>query len=266
VPFPHDDGFRSVKISVITVCLNSRNTIRDTIRSVLSQTGVDIEYILIDGGSRDGTLEIIEEYRDRIDMVVSEPDDGIYYAMNKGLRLASGDIVGFLNSDDFYSGHDVLSTIAERFEVETIDCCYGDLCYVSPKRVDSVVRYWKSSPFRPETFRLGWAPPHPTFFVRRAVYERHGDFDTRYRIAADVELMMRFLEVARIAAVYVPTPLVYMRLGGETNRSSRNVVRQNQEILHALRNHGLRASLPGYLRGKILSRVLQFFVRPPATP
>lgn len=263
---PHDDGSRTVKISVITVCLNSRNTIRDTIRSVLSQTAVDVEYILIDGGSRDGTLEIIEEYRDRIDFLVSEPDAGIYHAMNKGLSLAAGDVVGFLNSDDFYPGEHVLSTIVERFEVDAIDCCYGDLCYVSPKRVDSVVRFWKSSPFRPEAFRLGWAPPHPTFFVRREVYERHGGFDTRYRIAADVELMMRFLEVSGIAAAYVPIPMVHMRLGGETNKSIRNVVRQNREIIHALRKHGLGVSIPRYLRGKIISRVRQFFARPPGTP
>jgi len=249
-------------ISIITVCFNSADHISDALRSVDLQSWPDIEHLVIDGASSDDTLRIVERHPQPWRRVVSEPDRGIYDAMNKGIRLSHGDVVGFLNSDDFYPSDRVLETIAAAFRDEGIDACYGDLCYVKPDDVASVVRYWCSSAFSPGLFLHGWCPPHPTLYVRRRVYERFGDFDLRYRIAADVELMMRFLEVHRINALYIPEVLVHMRTGGTTNRSVSNIMRQNLEIWRALKDHGLRPSVSSFVAGKLLSRGKQFLTRP----
>ncbi len=253
------------RVSLITVCFNSVGTIRHTVQSVAAQDYPAIEYIVIDGASTDGTVAVLEEHRDAIDRLVSEPDGGIYHAMNKGIALASGEVIGFINSDDFYPRSDSISRIMKAFVAPTIEACYGDLCYVSPVDTSSVVRYWKSSPFRRRSFLRGWCPPHPTFLVRRNVYERHGSFDPQYGVAADIELMMRFLEVHEITAEYIPEVLVHMRIGGATNRSLKNILRQNKEILRAMKRHGLRPSLARFAGGKVISRGRQF-VRRPATP
>ena len=248
--------------SIITVSFNSAATIRDTIESVLAQNHRCIEYIVVDGASRDATMDIVGEYGKRIAKTVSRPDKGIYDAMNTGIALATGDVIGFINSDDFYASDSAVSSVAKVFEEKSVDAVYGDLCYVGQKDTASLVRYWRSSGFMPGRFALGWCPPHPTFFVRRAVYERLGSFDLQFRIAADTELMMRFLDTYKIPSAYLPTVLIKMRVGGETNRSFRNIVLQNQEIMFALRKHGLASSWPSFLAHKAWSRMRQFISRP----
>lgn len=250
-----------MQISVITVCYNSAPTIADTLRSVDAQSWNEREHLIVDGGSRDGTLEVAARHAKPWRRVVSEADAGIYDAMNKGLRLARGEVIGFLNSDDFYPTPATLAAVAAAFADPALDACYGDLCYVRRDDPRRVVRYWRSSAFRPGLFRAGWSPPHPTLYVRRRVYERCGGFDPAYRIAADFELMLRLLEVHRIAARYLPEVLVHMRTGGVTNRSARNIAAQNREIWRALHAHGQRPSLLSFAAGKLLARGRQFLAR-----
>jgi glycosyltransferase involved in cell wall biosynthesis len=250
------------KISLITVCFNSSGTIGCTLISVREQSCKNIEHIIIDGASSDETINIIKSEGSHVAKLVSEKDGGIYDAMNKGIAMATGDIIGFINADDFYASPEVLMTVASVFDDSNVDACYGDLCYVGENDTSTVVRYWQSATFHPNSFEDGWCPPHPTFFVRREIYERFGGFDLSYKIAADVELMMRFLEVHKVRVKYIPEVLVKMRMGGTTNRSLRNIVNQNKEILRALKLHGLRSSIVRLIGNKLLSRGLQFFVRP----
>ena len=251
-----------MKITIITVSYNSAATISDTMHSVVRQTYPDIEHIVVDGGSSDDTVAIVRAEGSRVTRIVSEPDRGIYDAMNKGLHLAHGDVIGFINSDDFYASSDALANVAAAFADPAVDACYGDLCYVKQDEVASVVRYWRSSVFRPGLFLRGWCPPHPTLFVRRNVYDRFGAFDLQYRIASDIELMIRFLEVHRVNTRYLPQVLVTMRMGGTTNRSWANILHQNCEIWHALKKHGLRPSILPFVFGKLWSRGRQFLTRP----
>jgi glycosyltransferase involved in cell wall biosynthesis len=251
-----------MKISVITVCYNSAQTIGDTLRSVREQTYGEIEHIVIDGGSNDNTLSVVKIEGPHVAKVVSERDNGIYYAMNKGIALATGAIIGFINADDLYASPEVLAKVAALFDDPNVDASYGDLFYVKQDNTGAVVRYWQSSNFRSGTFEAGWCPPHPTFFVRSEIYQRFGMFDLSYRIAADVELMMRFLEVHQVRAKYLPEVLVKMLMGGTTNRNLVNIVKQNGEILRALKQHGLRSSMVRLISNKIVSRGVQFFVRP----
>jgi glycosyltransferase involved in cell wall biosynthesis len=250
------------RISIITVCYNVANTIGDTLRSVREQTYPNVEHIIVDGGSSDNTLEVVSAEGEHVFKVVSERDDGIYDAMNKGLGLANGDIVGFINADDFYSSADVLAMVASAFESSGVDCCYGDLCYVRQDDVVKMVRYWRSAPFAPGMFGRGWCPPHPTFFVRREVYARLGGFDLNFKIGADIELMARFLEVGRISSHYIPKILVHMRMGGTTNRSLSNIVKQNLEIRRGFMALGLGFSWWRFMGNKVVSRALQFVRRP----
>ena len=251
-----------MKVSIITVCFNSQATIQHTIESVISQTHRDLEYIIVDGGSRDATVKIAGAYREHIARLVSEPDRGIYDAMNKGIGLATGEVIGMINSDDFYASNDAIAKIVRVLEDEALDGCFGDLCYVDQEDATRIARYWRAGEFEPGTFALGWCPPHPAFFVRKRVYEQLGDFDLRYRIAADTELMMRFLEIGGISVAYIPEILVNMRLGGATNRSLRNIIDQNREILSALRQHGLKKNPVGFFVRKAFSRSRQFLHRP----
>jgi glycosyltransferase involved in cell wall biosynthesis len=251
-----------VKISVITVCFNAAATIDHTLRSVGEQTHEDIEHIVIDGKSTDNTIEVIKTAGQHVFKVISENDRGIYDAMNKGIALANGEIIGFINADDFYPTSTILATVAKAFEKSGADSCYGDLCYVSKEDPALTVRYWRSKDFVPGAFEAGWCPPHPTFFVRRSVYERLGGFDLSFEIAADFELMARYLETARITTCYIPEILVKMRLGGITNRSPSNILKQNAEIRKALKKLGLNFSLIKFLLPKLISRVIQFFRRP----
>jgi glycosyltransferase involved in cell wall biosynthesis len=249
------------KITVITVCYNSAATIADTLRSVANQTYPLIEHIVVDGLSKDGTVEIVNQFS-HVTKIVSERDSGIYDAMNKGIAMANGDVIGFINADDFYADPDALASIMRVFEETDAAACYGDLCYVKQNDVNTVVRYWRSSKFKAGLFSSGWCPPHPTFFVRTEVYEHCGKFDLDFSIGADVELMMRFLEVHHVRSLYLPKILVKMRMGGTTNRSVANVVKQNKEIWRAFKKNGLSPSLMTFVAGKLLSRSKQFISRP----
>jgi len=254
------------KISIITVCFNSAKTIACTLQSVAEQTWPNIEHIVVDGASSDGTLNVIEQNGSHVARLISEPDKGIYDAMNKGIAAATGDVIGFINADDFYASPDVLKMVAAAFSHQDVNACYGDLCYVRQEDTSALVRYWKSSGFQAGAFERGWCPPHPTFFVRRTIYERFGSFNLGFRIAADVELMMRFLEVHQIRAKYIPYMLVKMRMGGTTNRSWSNIVKQNVEVLRALKIYGLRSSFLPFAARKLICRGKQFLTRPSQGP
>ncbi len=251
-----------MKISIITVCYNSAKTIKFTLKSACIQNYSNIEHIVVDGGSKDETLHVIEAEVMPNHKLVSEMDKGIYDAMNKGIAMATGDVIGFINADDFYPTPNVLAKVAAAFATSGADCCYGDLCYVQQEDVSKTVRYWRSTVFAPGLFGRGWCPPHPTFFVRREVYERLGGFDLRFKIGADVELMARFLEVGRISSHYIPEVLVHMRMGGTTNRSLSNVIRQNLEVRRGFLALGLGFSWRHFLGHKLFSRAMQFVRRP----
>jgi glycosyltransferase involved in cell wall biosynthesis len=244
------------KVSIITVVYNNRAFVQEAIRSVLSQTYKNVEYIVIDGGSTDGTVECIKEHAAGITYFISEKDKGIYDAMNKGIRLATGEIVGILNSDDVYAHDRVLEMVVDVMKNAEIDACYGDLVYVN-KDMSRAVRLWRSCSYRKGLFSRGWTPPHPAFFVRRPVYEKYGVFDLNYVLAADFELLFRFLEKHQVCSVYVPGVFVKMRLGGATNKDIKNIVRQNREILHVLHSAGADAS-PVFFVSKIFEKVSQF--------
>lgn len=232
-----------MKISIITVVWNNAETIKDAIESVLNQTYKDIEYIVIDGKSTDGTVEIIQTYKDRISKFISEPDEGIYDAMNKGVLAATGDIVGILNADDFYIDSDVISSVVEVFKKEDVDSVFADLVYVHPDDLEKVVRYYSSKQFHPGKFTYGWMPAHPTFFVKREIYQRYGLFKTDYKIAADYELLMRFLYTYRISYYYLDKVLIKMRTGGISTRSLKSNWTLNKEIVRACHENGIKTNM-----------------------
>lgn len=246
-------------ISIITVSFNSAKTIEETIQSVLGQDYPSIEYIIIDGASTDGTKDILSRY-DNIH-VISEPDKGMYDAMNKGINLAKGDIIGILNADDLYADKNIISTISKAFQDPSIDACYGDLVYFSSDTPNKIVRYWKSRSFLPGLFSWGWNPPHPTFFVRREIYQRLGNFDTSFTMGNDIELMMRFLEKHQIRTTYIPRLMVKMRLGGVSNQSIKNIVLQNKNILMAAKKLKIPMSSWTFVVGKIVNRLSQFLLK-----
>lgn len=251
-----------MKISIITAVHNGAMTIEETLCSVAKQTHDHVEHIVVDGGSSDGTLEIVESYRAGLGTVISEPDLGMYDAMNKGIAQATGDIVGTLNADDVYAHEEVLARVAEEFASLRIDACYADLIFVGRHHLDRTVRYWKSCPFRAGLFAHGWIPAHPTFFARRTMYRRFGGFDVQYAFQSDFELLLRLLEIHRIRAKYVPEIFVKMRMGGTSNKSIRNLVRGNLESYRACRYHGLKVSPIPFFTRKFLYRLPQFWMRP----
>lgn len=252
-----------MKISIITVVRNNSETIRQAIESVLNQTYDNLEYVVIDGKSTDGTLEILKTYNDKIDVLLSEKDRGIYEAMNKGIDNATGDIIGFLNSDDLYYDKDVLANVIKKFKQNPLlEACYADLIYVNRFDTSQIIRYWKSNQFVSGTFSRGWSPPHPTFFVRSNIYKKLGGFNLKYDIASDVELMMRFLEVNKINVEYCHQLWVKMRLGGISNKRLGNIIKQNLEVLDALKNHNLSKSSLTFIFCKLLSRFKQYLKKP----
>jgi glycosyltransferase involved in cell wall biosynthesis len=208
-----------MKVSIITVALNSAEYIEDCIKSVVSQDYKDIEYIVIDGASTDGTIDVIRKYEKYVSLLISEPDHGIYDAMNKGIKIATGEIIGILNSDDMYADETVIRSVANCLSEDGIGTCYGDLVYVDRNNTDKLVRYWKSGDFNKKKFKRGWMPPHPTFFVRRGIYEQYGVFNLELGSAADYELMLRFLLRHMIKTKYLPEVLIKMRTGGISNIS-----------------------------------------------
>jgi len=253
-----------MRISIVTAVFNNADTIGATLESVRAQSHRDIEHIVIDGGSTDGTLEVLERYRNDIAVLISEPDRGIYHAMNKGLEQATGDIVGTLNGDDMFARGDALDMIAAQFKDPEIDATYGNLVYVDRDDTSKIIRYWQSRDYEPGLFERGWIPAHPTFYVRRSVYEQHGLFDTRYSIQSDFELCMRFLRVHQIRSKFIPTILVRMRMGGVTNRSIGSILAGNLESYRACRRHGLAVNPLTFFAKKWGSRLPQFLKRPVA--
>ena len=244
-------------ISVITVCFRSERTIGHTIDSVNAQSYPHIEHVFIDGASTDNTLGVIKAHSQRVRRVLSEPDRGIYDALNKGLCLAKGDVVGFLHADDFFAHSDVLAHVAAQFADPAVGGVYGDLQYVSETDPSRVIRHWKAMPFSRWRLRLGWMPPHPTLYVRKPWYDRIGGFDTRYRIAADYFSILQLFTHPEFKTSYLPKVLVKMRAGGVSNRSLKNILLKSREDLDALRRS--RAGGLATLAAKNLRKLGQFF-------
>ncbi len=248
-----------IKISIITVTYQSVNTLGDTMTSVFSQTYPNIEYIIVDGGSTDGTVDLIKQHESKIARWVSEPDGGIYDAMNKGITMASGDIIGFLHADDLLASPNVIEMIANCFNSQSVDAVYGDLEYVQKEDVTKVVRFWKSQPFSKNILKRGWMPPHPTLYVSKAAYGEIGVFKTSYRISADYDFILRLFLSPMFTFGYINNVFVKMRLGGTSNRSIKNIIRKSKEDFHAINSNkagGLRTLLM-----KNIGKLHQFFVR-----
>lgn len=227
-----------MKVSIITATYNSAKTIRDTVLSVRHQSYPDVEHIIIDGNSADNTLNLAG-YFGHTGPLISEPDKGIYDAMNKGVRLASGEIVGILNSDDFYSHAGVLEKVVKAFDTEDCDAVYGDLVYVDSLHIKKVLRKWIAGRYSKQLFYRGWMPPHPTFFVKREMYEKFGLFDLSFKSSSDYELLLRFLFLNNIKVKYLPGVLVHMRAGGNSNSSIKNRIRAHFEDYRAWRVNGI---------------------------
>ena len=227
-----------MKISIITATYNSAGTVRDTLETIAAQQHPDIEHIIVDGRSSDKTLDIVRSFP-HVARVISEKDKGIYDAMNKGIGLTTGEVIGILNSDDMYTDERVLADVAKAFEDPRVMTVYADLQYVHPDNTKKILRTWHSGLYRRKSFYYGWMPPHPTFFVRRSVYDRAGLFDTTLRSAADYELMLRLLLKHGLTAHYIPRVIVRMRAGGMSNASLWNRLRANKEDRLAWKLNGL---------------------------
>ncbi len=252
-----------MKITLITATYNSFPSIVEAIGSVSDQVGVELEYLVIDGGSKDQTLEVVNTSK-MVTRIVSEPDKGIYDALNKGLRMATGDIIGFLHSDDLLASPDTLRNILTAFnsdtmdKQQTVDGVYGNLVYVSKKDTKKVIRFWKSQPFKTISLRFGWMPAHPAVFMRRAVYEKHGLFDLQFRISADYDLMLRIFKDKSLNFVYLPEIITKMRIGGVSNRSIKNIIQKSKEDYRAICKNKIPYPL-WVLFVKNISKIPQFF-------
>ena len=249
---------KHLKISIVTAARNAEEFIESCIESVLSQQGVELEYILIDGASTDDTLALARKYEKRIHRLVSEPDKGIYDAMNKGIALATGDVVGILNADDFFSSDTILNRIANLFEETGADIVYGDLRYVDRADISKVVRKWQSGTYKHGDFQWGWMPPHPTFYAKRELFDRYGNYRLTYGSAADYELMIRFLHQHKLKAAYLPEVIVKMRTGGVSNSSLKNRIKAGKADLAAMRANGIAVPELAIVL-KPLRKVGQFF-------
>lgn len=244
-------------ISVITCVYNGAGTITHAIESANAQNYANVTHVFIDGASKDNTLEVIEATSTRDKTVVSEPDNGIYDAFNKGLQHAQGDVVGYLHADDVYASTDVLTSVAQAFTDPSVSAVYGDLQYVDSQNLNKVIRNWRSKPFDPGALRHGWMPPHPTLYVRRSFYERIGGFDASYRIAGDYKAILQLFTQSDFKAVYLPKVFVKMRTGGASNRSLSNITRKSREDYRALRETQVGGAMA--LLKKNVSKVGQFF-------
>jgi len=249
-----------LKVSIITAVYNSKDSLSDCLRSLSSQTHHNFEHVVVDGLSTDGSLDLLYANQHRPSVFLSEADDGIYFALNKGVSLASGEIIGFLHSDDFYADEKVISRISDAFSNPHVQAVYGDLFYVDRVKQESVVRKWYSGEFLPHNLKKGWMPPHPTLFLRRSLYEKCGFFDTRYRIAADYDFILRVLtQLAPEQVVYIPEVLVKMRTGGVSNRSFKHLLRKSWEDYQIIRRHKVGGL--GTLLRKNFSKLPQFFTK-----
>ncbi|TKF64199.1 glycosyltransferase [Vibrio sp. F13] len=248
-----------MKVSVITATYNSSKTVLDTLKSLNEQTYTDIEYIIIDGGSSDNTVSVIKEHCPKVASIVSEPDKGIYDALNKGISAATGDIVGFLHSDDLLAYPDAIKELVETLQREKTQAVYADLEYVSKDNTSKIIRKWTSGAFDKQKLRSGWMPPHPTFFMKRDLYIKHGMFDLDLKIAADYDSLLRYLWSNNVTASYLPKVVTKMRVGGASNRSLTNIIEKTKEDIQALKNN--RLFWPSALLIKNVSKIPQFFKR-----
>ncbi|MCZ6691449.1 MAG: glycosyltransferase family 2 protein [Planctomycetota bacterium] len=244
-------------MTIVTAVLNGAGTMENCLQSVADQSCDDIEHVVVDGGSTDGTVDLLRGWGDGRLRWISEPDDGLYEALNKGISLARGDVLGVLGSDDLYADDHAVGRTVAALERTGADSCYGDLVYVDPVNVGQVKRYWRASPYRQGNFRRGWMPPHPTFFARRKLYERYGGFDTRFRISADYELMLRLLERHQVSVCYVPRVQVKMRTGGVSNRDLRSLWNRTVEDYRACLENGI-AGGPHIVLLKKLRKIGQY--------
>lgn len=247
-----------LNVSIITASLNNASTIESTLQSVFAQDYPNIEYIVIDGASTDGTLAVIDKYKNKLSTFVSEKDEGIYQALNKGIEKASGDIIGFLHADDFYPKQDTISKVVKAFETSNAECVYGDLQYVDRQSPGKIIRNWKSEPYYDGIFLNGFMPPHPTFFMKKKWYAQYGNFNTTLTISADYELMLRMLHKHKLSVHYIPEVLTQMRVGGESNRSLAARVRANMEDRRAWKLNGLRPNALTLIK-KPLGKIIQYF-------
>ena len=250
-----------MKLSIITASFNAVSTIEGTIQSVASQTYENVEHIVVDGVSTDGTLDVIGRHRDKLAKVVSEPDCGIYDAMNKGIALSTGDVIGFLNADDVYSDHDVLSKVAKTIALESLDALFGDAEFFTATNPGHTVRRFRSASFAPERIAWGWMPAHPTLFLRSTVFQRFGLFRIDYRIAGDFELVARIFHGNTLKYRYLPDVLVRMRTGGVSTGGWRNTLTLNREVLRACRENGISTNLLMVL-SKYPAKLLEFLRKP----
>jgi glycosyltransferase len=246
-----------MKISIITAVFNRKDFISQAVDSVQRQLYADIEYVVVDGASTDGTLQVLKKCLDDRAVLLSESDMGLYHALNKGLNLTTGDVIGIMHSDDFFSDNEVLRDVAAAFSDPMIDVVYGDLDYVAKLDVSRVIRRWRSSCYKSRQLAWGWMPPHPTLFVRRKVIERWGGFDTSFKIAADYDVILRYFKNDCLRAAYIPRVIVKMRVGGESNRSLKAIMIKIMEDYKALRKNGIGGL--GALVWKNLSKLPQFF-------
>lgn len=232
-----------MKISIITATYNSEAHIADCVKSVNSQTYDNIEHIIIDGASKDNTVKIIEETPNRVTKIVSEPDKGIYDAMNKGIRMATGDVIGILNSDDFFTSDDVIETVVDAFSNSDIDALYGDVHFVDPDDLNKCVRYYSSAIFKPPLFRFGFMPAHPSFYMKKECYEKHGLYALDYKIASDYDLLIRYLHKEKIRYKYLKKDFVTMRTGGVSTENFKSRVTLNREIVKACKKYGIKTNM-----------------------
>lgn len=247
-----------MKVSIITITFNSEATIEQTLLSVIEQSYSNIEYIIVDGKSSDGTLEIVQKYKSKLSKIISEKDKGLYDALNKGIELATGDVIGFLHSDDFYIHNRVIQNYVKVFQSNHCDAVYSDLYYVDRLNPDKIIRRWKSGTYHSGSFLNGWMPPHPTFFVKKNMYEAYGNFDLEFKSAADYELMLRFIYKNKIKLAYLPEYTIKMRTGGKSNVSFKNRFTANLEDRMAWKKNGLKPKFYTlYL--KPIRKLLQFF-------
>ena len=246
-------------VSLVTAVRNRAATIGDALASVSAQTYPHVEHILQDGGSTDGTLELLQRHAFEGAQLESTPDTGIYDAINRGIARATGNVVGLLHSDDVFARPDVLARVADAFADTAVDCVYGDLQYVSASDTDRVIRHWTAGFYDRAKLTRGWMPPHPTFYIRRGLLEQFGTYDTRFRIAADYDAMLRWLWTHRLRPAYLPGVMVKMRLGGESNRSVGRIIRKSTEDYRALRRNGVGGA--GALVRKNLTKITQFIPR-----
>lgn len=247
-----------LKISIITVVRNNQNTIGEAIDSVLNQTYSNIEYIVIDGKSTDGTIAVIESYGSKISKFLSEKDNGLYDAMNKGLMLATGDVIGFINADDMLNDKYCIEQIVNTFESTTTDVVYGDKIYINPLDSKKVVRFWKAGPFDLKNYKKGWMTPHLSTYIKKSLYDKHGGFRDDFKIAADYELMLRFIYKNKAKVKYLPITIAKMRAGGLSNGSLKNIAISNFEVYKSWKVNGMNIS-PFIIIAKPLRKLVQLF-------